>query len=99
MVELESLAIVPVVALKVAVVAAAATVTEPGSVSVALVLVSFTLAPPAGALPALLLAMSTARCDAVPGGPEPPLPPNACPAHPCERFALSVHSPSSRRLE
>jgi hypothetical protein len=49
MVELESLAIAAVVALKVAVVAAAATVTEPGTVSVALVFVSVTLAPPAGA--------------------------------------------------
>jgi hypothetical protein len=49
MVELESLAIVAVVALKVAAVAAAATITEPGTVRVALVLVSVTLAPPAGA--------------------------------------------------
>jgi hypothetical protein len=49
MVELESLAIAAVVALKVAVDAAAATVTEAGTVSVALVFVSVTLAPPAGA--------------------------------------------------
>jgi hypothetical protein len=49
MVELESLAIEAVVALKVAVIAAAATVTEPGTVRVALVFVSVTLAPPAGA--------------------------------------------------
>jgi hypothetical protein len=49
MVELESLAIAAVVALNVAVVAAAATATEPGTVSVALVFVRVTLAPPAGA--------------------------------------------------
>jgi hypothetical protein len=49
MVELESLAIEAVVALNVAVVAAAATVTEPGTVRVALVFVRVTLAPPAGA--------------------------------------------------
>jgi hypothetical protein len=49
MVELESLAIAAVVALNVAVVAAAATVTEPGTVRVALVFVSVTLAAPAGA--------------------------------------------------
>jgi hypothetical protein len=39
----------PVVALNVAVVAAAATVTEAGTVSVGLVLVSVTIAPPVGA--------------------------------------------------
>jgi hypothetical protein len=39
----------PVVALNVAVAAAAATATEPGTVSVALVSVRVTLAPPAGA--------------------------------------------------
>jgi hypothetical protein len=49
MVELESLAMAPVVALNVAAVAAAPTVTEPGTVSVALVSVSVTAAPPAGA--------------------------------------------------
>ena len=49
MVELESLAIAAVVALNVDVVAAAGTVTDPGTVSVALVLVRVTLAPPAGA--------------------------------------------------
>ena len=43
------LLIVPVVALNVAEVAAAATVTEAGTVSVELVLVSVTLAPPVGA--------------------------------------------------
>ena len=43
------LLMVPVVALKVADVAAAATVTEAGTVSVELVLVSVTLAPPVGA--------------------------------------------------
>ena len=43
------LPIVVVVALNVAVVAPAATVTVPGTVSVALVLASATLAPPAGA--------------------------------------------------
>ena len=49
MVELPSPATVVVVALKVAVVAAAATVTEAGTVKVALVFVSVTLAPPVGA--------------------------------------------------
>jgi len=49
MVALPSLATVVVVALKVAVVAAAATVTEAGTVSVTLVFVSVTLAPPVGA--------------------------------------------------
>jgi hypothetical protein len=49
MVELESLAIAAVVTLKVAVVAAAATATEPGTVRVALVLFSGMLAPPPGA--------------------------------------------------
>jgi len=49
MVELPSLATVVVVALKVAVVAAAATVTEAGTVKVALVFVRATLAPPVGA--------------------------------------------------
>ena len=48
-VELESLFTAVVVALKVAVVAAAATVTEAGTVSVALVFVRVTSAPPAGA--------------------------------------------------
>ena len=48
-VALELLLIVPVVALKVAEVAAAATVTEAGTVRVELVLVSVTLAPPVGA--------------------------------------------------
>jgi hypothetical protein len=48
-VELESLAIAAVVALKVAVMAAGNTVTEVGTVSVGLVLVSVTSAPPAGA--------------------------------------------------
>ena len=48
-VELESLAIAAVVALKVAVVAAGNTVTEVGTVRVGLVLVSVTLAPPAAA--------------------------------------------------
>jgi len=43
------LLIVPVVALKLADVAAAATVTEAGTVSVELVLVSVTLTPPVGA--------------------------------------------------
>ena len=43
------LAMAAVVALKVAEVAAAATVTEAGAVSVALVLVSVTAAPPVGA--------------------------------------------------
>jgi hypothetical protein len=43
------LAIAAVVALKVAVVAAAATVTDVGTVSVALVFVSVTTAPPVGA--------------------------------------------------
>ena len=43
------LLMVPVVALKVADVAAAATVTEAGTVRVELVLVSVTLAPPVGA--------------------------------------------------
>jgi hypothetical protein len=43
------LAIVPVAALKVAEVAAAATVTDAGTVSVALVLVRVTAAPPVGA--------------------------------------------------
>ena len=46
---MELLLIVPVVALKLADVAAAATVTEAGTVSVELVLVSVTLAPPVGA--------------------------------------------------
>ena len=49
MVELPSLATVVVVALKVAVLAAAATVTEAGTVKVALVFVRVTLAPPVGA--------------------------------------------------
>ena len=49
MVALPSLATVVVVALKVAVVAAAATVTEAGTVKVALVFVRVTLAPPVGA--------------------------------------------------
>ena len=49
MVELPSLATVVVVALKVAMVAAAATVTDAGTVKVALVFVSVTLAPPVGA--------------------------------------------------
>jgi hypothetical protein len=48
MVELESLAIAAVVALKVAVVAGANTVTEVGTVSAGLVLVSVTLVPAAG---------------------------------------------------
>ena len=48
-VALELLLIVPVVALNVAEVAAAATVTEAGTVSVELVLVSVTLTPPVGA--------------------------------------------------
>jgi hypothetical protein len=48
-VELESLAIVPAVALKVAVVAVANTVTDIGTVRAGLVAVSVTLAPPAGA--------------------------------------------------
>jgi hypothetical protein len=48
-VELESLAIAAVVTLKIAVVAAANTVTEVGTVRVGLVLVSVTLAPPAAA--------------------------------------------------
>ena len=47
--ELESLGIVVVVALKVADMAAAATLIEAGTVRVALVLVRTTLAPPAGA--------------------------------------------------
>lgn len=42
---------VPAVTLKVAVVAAAATVTDPGTVRIELVLVRVTLAPPAGAAP------------------------------------------------
>jgi len=49
MVELPSLATVVVVALKVAMVAAAATVTDAGTVKVALVFVRVTLAPPVGA--------------------------------------------------
>jgi len=49
MVALPSLATVVVVALNVAVVAAAATVTEAGTVKVALVFVRLTLAPPVGA--------------------------------------------------
>jgi hypothetical protein len=48
-VELESLAIAAVVALKLAVVAAGNTVTEVGTVRVGLVSVKVTLAPPAGA--------------------------------------------------
>jgi hypothetical protein len=48
-VELASLETDVVVALKVAVVAAAATVTEAGTLSMGLVLVSVTFAPPAGA--------------------------------------------------
>ena len=48
-VELESLFTAVVVALKVAVVAAAVTVTEAGTVSVAFVLVRVMSAPPAGA--------------------------------------------------
>ena len=47
--EVPSLGMEAVVALKLAVVAAAATVTDAGTVSVLLVLVSVTLAPPAGA--------------------------------------------------
>ena len=49
MVELELLLMVVVVALKVADVAVAGTVTDAGTVSVALVLLSVTLAPPVGA--------------------------------------------------
>jgi len=49
MVELPSLATVVVVALKVAMVAAAATVTDAGTVRVVLVFVRVTLAPPVGA--------------------------------------------------
>jgi len=49
MVELLSLATVVVVALKLAVVAAAATVTEAGTVKVAFVFVRVTVAPPVGA--------------------------------------------------
>jgi hypothetical protein len=48
-VELESLAIAAVVPLKVAVVAAANTVTDIGTVRVGLVLASVTFAPPTGA--------------------------------------------------
>jgi hypothetical protein len=48
-VALWSLGMAPVVALNVAVVAAAATVTDAGTVSVGLVLVRVTIAPPAGA--------------------------------------------------
>jgi len=49
MVELPSLATVVVVALKAAVVAAAATVTDAGTDKVALAFVSVTVAPPVGA--------------------------------------------------